>query len=178
MLKVRPQFWEKDSWLPMQKAAAHSATIWKCFLVNHDMMEVSHPTHTPDGQPFAIPPVKTPSKKKKVLGCWGHHCQIKCSSFGHLRWQFWVTCRKTQTVCCKAKEITFSYFMFTYTYRMNPRTILTLQVYLFPWKKGEPVFQLSLLLYALVADTLFIFMIIYDNHVQMYKKSLLGCDTM
>jgi hypothetical protein len=90
---------------------------------------------------FLFPPVKAPSKKK-ILGCWGHHCQIKCGSFGHLRWQFCATCRKTQTVCCKAKEITFfkktfSYFMFTYTYRMNPRTILTLQVYLFLWKMGN-----------------------------------------
>jgi hypothetical protein len=64
MLRVKPQFWEKDSWLLMHNAAAHSATIWKRFLVNHGMMEISHPTHTPDNQPFSIPSSQSTLKEK------------------------------------------------------------------------------------------------------------------
>jgi len=64
MLWVKPQFWEKDRWLLMHNAAAHSAMIWKCFLGNHGMMEIGHPTHTTDGQPSSSPSSQSTLKEK------------------------------------------------------------------------------------------------------------------
>jgi len=48
----------------MHNATAHSAMIRKRFLANLGTMEISHPNHTPDGQPFSIPSSQSTLKEK------------------------------------------------------------------------------------------------------------------
>jgi hypothetical protein len=67
--RVRPQFRTESSWFLLHdKAPSHSTLVVKIFLANHGVVEISHPSYSPDLEPldfFLLPTVKTALKGKR-----------------------------------------------------------------------------------------------------------------
>jgi histone-lysine N-methyltransferase SETMAR len=66
--RVRPQFRAEGSWfLLYDNAPSHSAPVVKTFLVKHGVVEINHPSYSPDLAPadfFLFPTVGTALKER------------------------------------------------------------------------------------------------------------------